>query len=384
MSIHRGSKVKVKFQDLSLINEPMIPVWEPKFREIVRNSQFILGPHLKEFESNFAKYIGTKHCIGVNNGTSALTIALQALKLKYPHIKNVAVQDMTFAATIEAIHNSGLTPVLVDILPSGQMNFDHLNRIRKTVCIDAVIVVHLCGTATFIPAMDIPVIEDSCQSVGSEINGRKTGSVGNIAAFSFYSGKNLGALGDGGAITTSDDELNKYCSMLRNHGCETKYKHDLVGWTARLDNLQAMFLNTKLPNLDAENEQRCQVASWYYESLLTSNVRNYLDFQTKETSKRNNFHLFVVKSPVRDKLSKFLNDNGIETGLHYPEPLHRMKANQGKYLNRTSFNEAGEEVVTQFPESDKWANQCLSLPMHPNMEHSEVLFVCDKIKEFFK
>jgi dTDP-4-amino-4,6-dideoxygalactose transaminase len=263
---------------------------------------------------------------------------------------------------------------LVDILPSGQMNFDHLNQIRKVHCVDAVIVVHLCGSATFIPEMDIPVIEDSCQSVGSEIDGRKTGSVGNISAFSYYPGKNLGALGDGGAITTSDVELDRFCRMLRNHGCETKYKHDLVGYTARLDNLQAMFLNTKLPNLDAENEQRRQVASYYYEQLLTSSVRNHFEFQTKNTSERNNFHLFVVKTPRRDGLAKFLNDNGIETGLHYPEPLHKMKANENKYLN----------VEDNFPESERWAKECLSLPMHPNMKFEEVSFVCQKIKEFFK
>jgi len=380
--------VKVKFNDLSLINEPYLPVWEPKIREIVRNSQFILGPDVKSFEANFAKYIGVNHCIGVNNGTSALTIALKVLMIKkiqqkeylwtlswsHPGLKFIGVPAMTFAATIEAVHMAQLVPVLLDITPSGGLDFEQLKRVRNRQKIDAVIVVHLCGTAVEIPELDIPVIEDNCQGVGSYFkDGTRTGSKGILSAVSFYSGKNLGALGDGGAICTSDPEFDNLCRMLRNHGSKERYIHEYVGMTARLDNLQAMFLDSKLTNLDQENEQRRQVASWYYEQLLTSHVRNHVEFQTKEPTKKNNFHLFVVKTPLRDELAKFLNYNGIETGFHYPEPLNKMAANKDKFLNSDYI----------FGESDYWAKTCLSLPMHPYMTRDEVTYVCDKIKEFF-
>lgn len=366
--------MKVKFNDLSLINEQYIPEWESKFRDIIKNSQFILGPDVKKFEDKFAQYIGVNHCIGVNNGTSALTIALRVLKIKNPNLKYVAVPCMTFVATIEAVLIAGFIPVLIDITSSGEMDFEQLKKLRKIQQVDAVIVVHLCGTAVEIPELDIPVIEDVCQSVGSDFkDGTKTGSKGIMSAMSFYSGKNLGALGDGGAICTSDAELDKLCRMLRNHGSQEKYIHEYTGMTARLDNLQAMFLNSKLLNIDKENEQRRQVASWYYEQLLTSKIRNYLEFQTKEPTKKNNFHLFVVKSPLRNDLAKYLNDAGVETVLHYPVPLHDMNANKDKCL---MLNEGA-------PNAEKWANQCLSLPMHPNMKFEEVSYVCEKIKAFF-
>lgn len=367
--------MKISFNDLASINEPYLPVWEPKIREIVRNSQFVMGPHLKEFENNFAKYIGVNHCIGVNNGTSALTIALKVLKIKNPDLKFIGVPAMTFAATIEAVHMAQLVPVLLDITPSGGLDFEQLKRVQNRQKIDAVIVVHLCGTAVEIPDLGVPVIEDACQSVGSCFSdGAKTGSKGIFSCFSFYPSKNLGALGDGGAICTSDPELNNLCRLLRNHGSKEKYVHELVGMTARLDNLQAMFLDTKLPNLDQENEQRRHVANWYYEQLLTSNVRNYLEFQTKEPTKKNNYHLFVVKTTWRDELTKHLSDNEIETVKHYPEPLNKMEANKDKFLNSDYI----------FGESDYWAKTCLSLPMHPHMTFEDVTFVCTHIKEFFK
>ena len=367
--------MNVKFQNLALVNEPHLPLWKEELERIVKNNQFILGPDVKYFENSFSQYIGAKYAIGVNNGTSALTIALRALKLKHPNIKFVACPAMTFAASIEAIYNSALIPVLVDITSSGGMDFDQLKKIRELQQIDAVIVVHLCGTAVEIPDLDIPVIEDACQSIGSEFkDGKMTGSRGIISAFSFYSGKNLGALGDGGAICTSDDDLNKYCKMLRNHGCETKYVHEYIGYTARLDNLQAMFLNTKLPFIDGENDCRRDAASLYYEQLLSSKVINFFEFQTKEPTKKNNFHLFVIKTPRRDELAKFLNDSGIETGLHYPISLNNSEANKGNFfcLKNGIIN------------AEKWANQCLSLPIHPFISREEIIYVCDKIKEFFK
>ena len=168
---------KVKFQDLSLINEPYLLVWKDNLERVVKNSQFILGPDVKEFEGNFSKYIGVKHCVGVNNGTSALTLALRALKIKNPNIEHVALPCMTFAATIEAVLIAGLFPVLVDITPEGGMDFEQLKKVRALQKIDAVVVVHLCGTAAEIPDLDIPVVEDACQSVGSEFkDGTKTGS----------------------------------------------------------------------------------------------------------------------------------------------------------------------------------------------------------------
>ena len=365
----------VRFQDLSLINFPYLETWKNGLERIVKNNQFILGPDVKEFEKNFAKYIGVNHCVGVNNGTSALTIALRALKIKNDNVKFIAVPAMTFVASIEAVLIAGLVPVLVDITPEGGMDFEQLKKIQILQQIDAVIVVHLCGTATEIPELNIPVIEDNCQGIGSEFkDGTKTGSKGILSCCSLYPGKNLGALGDGGAICTSDDELAELCRMLRNHGSKEKYVHEYTGMTARLDNLQAMFVNTKLPNIDKENELRRLAASWYYERLLTSDVRNHLEFQTKEPTKKNNYHLFVVKTPLRDELSKFLNDNGIETVLHYPASLNNMEANKGKcfYLSNG--------IV----EAERWANQCLSLPIHPYITKDEVFFVCDKIKEFFR
>ena len=314
-----------------------------------------------------------KHAIGVSDGSSALQISMKSIGIGSGD--EVITVANTFNATVAAITNAGARPVLVDI-DSKTYNID-CNQIESKINerTKAIIPVHLYGQPADMDALlgiaqkyNIKLIEDSCQGHGALWNGQRTGSFGDAAAFSFYPGKNLGALGDGGMITTNDDGLAEKIRMLGNYGQKVKYQHDLLGDNSRLDTIQAAGLAVKLPKLDDWNLNRKILA------LIYNDEFKGLPIVTPETDLRAKhvFHLYVIRTENRDELSEFLNKNGVQTGIHYPVPIHMQKC----------FSDWGYKKG-DFPVTEKYADRILSLPMDPLMPNSDIDIVVSKVKEFF-
>lgn len=354
----------------------------PEFEQVFAKTAFIMGPTLSGFEEAFARYCGVKHAIGVGNGTDALTLALKSLGIGSGDKVITAVN--TFIATAEAIVNAGATPVLVDINPDTYtMDPEKIERLLSGNTqllneVKAIIPVHLYGQpADMDPILEIAkkyglyVIEDAAQAHGAEYKGRKAGSMGHIGCFSFYPSKNLGAYGDGGAVVTSDDALALAVRKLRDHGSIEKYRHDLVGYNSRLDALQAAVLSVKLQYLDEWNQLRGQHARLYNELLsfpgmITPHV---LEGVTHV------YHLYVirVREGSRDELKLYLKERGIQTGIHYPDPIHLTPA----------FAELGYKRG-DFPVAEGYADQILSIPMYPELIREQIEYVAESIAEYIK
>ncbi|MFA5175698.1 MAG: DegT/DnrJ/EryC1/StrS family aminotransferase [Candidatus Nanoarchaeia archaeon] len=344
-----------------------------KILTVIENKDFILGKGVEEFEKNFADYCGVKYCIGVGNGLSALELALKVNNIK-PGDDVITVAN-TFNATVGAIIGVGANAILIDIDESNY-NLD-INQIQEntTKRTKAIIPVHLYGQPVDIrrleqEILDILILEDSCQAHGAEFYSRKTGNLGNIAAFSFYPGKNLGCYGDGGAITTDDKEVAERIKKIRNYGQEKKYVHNDIPTNSRLDTIQAVVLDTKLKVLDRWNELRRKHAEEYNERLK--------DLEPVITPKENEnvshvYHLYVIRTQNRDELEKYLTENGISVGKHYPVPIHLQPC----------FKDLGYKKG-DFPVTEKVSNEILSLPMFPTLKTDEIDYTCDKIKEFYK
>ena len=364
----------IKFLDLKKTNAPYETVFQEKLKLVLANGWYILGNEVATFETNFANYCGTKYCIGVGNGFDALVLIFKSyIQLgKLQKGDEVIVPANTYIASILAILQADLVPVLVEPkLETYNINPELILE-KITSKTKAILVVHLYGQLAEMEKINetaiqnnLIVVEDAAQAHGVNSDFGKAGNLSNAAAFSFYPGKNLGALGDGGAVTTNDDDLAKTIQSLRNYGSEKKYYNDFVGVNSRLDELQAAFLNVKLPNLDAENNARKAIAKRYLTEIKNDKI--LLPFW--DLSGSHVFHLFVIRTEKRNELQQYLSANGVQTMIHYPIPPHRQKA--FKNWNNLSF-----------PITEKIHNEVLSLPMSPVLTEDEVSLLIEKMNQW--
>jgi len=342
---------------------------------VLDSGWFILGAEVEAFEREFAAYCGVAHAIGVGNGTDALMLALRALDVG-PGDEVITV-PMTAAFGAFAITMNGATPVFVDIEP-GTANLDpRLLEGAITPRTKAIMPVHLYGQAADLGAImaiaarhGIPVVEDAAQAHGAMHDGKRVGSIGRIAGFSFYPSKNLGAAGDGGAVTTDDPALATRVRMLRNGGQRGKYEHIMQGVNSRLDELQAAVLRVKLAHLDAWNAARRQHAHRYDELLAGSSVE-LPEERPGATPEGHVWHLFAVRHPRRDALAAYLKERGIGTAVHYPTALHLQPAFASLGLGAGAF-----------PVAERQAREELSLPLYPEMTAAEVTDVAEAVRAF--
>lgn len=375
----------IPFLDLKKINEPYETAFQEKLEAVLSNGWYILGNEVKEFETNFAKYCGTKYCVGVGNGFDALVLIFKGyIQLgKLQKGDEVIVPANTYIASILAILQADLIPVLVEPkLETYNIN-PNLIAYKITSKTKVILVVHLYGQLAEMDAIheiafanDLLVVEDAAQAHGAnspltpeggikKLKKASSSEAGGAAAYSFYPGKNLGALGDGGAVTTNDLELAKVIQSLRNYGSETKYYNDNMGVNSRLDELQAAFLNVKLPKLDAENEKRRIIAKRYLLEIINDKI--ILPFWN--LPKNHVFHLFVIRTQNRLNLQEYLHQNSIQTVIHYPIPPHNQKA-------LSAWNHLS------FPISQKIHDEVLSLPISPVLTMDEVSHIIAILNQY--
>jgi dTDP-4-amino-4,6-dideoxygalactose transaminase len=340
---------------------------------VLDRGHYILGEETRAFEREFSEYVGVGHGIGVGSGTEALHLALRACDVG-PGDQVITVSH-TAVATVSAIDMAGATPVLVDIDPDTYtLDPKKLERAISPRA-RAVIPVHLYGApANLDPILAIArehrlkVVEDCAQAHGATYRGRRVGAWGDMAAFSFYPTKNLGAIGDGGLIVTGDDALAERTRLLREYGWVRRYVSAIGGWNSRLDELQAAILRVKLRYLDADNERRRALAAIYDEELPEA-VRR----PPTLTDGRHAYHLYVIRHPQRDQLAAHLSAKGIGTGIHYPVPIHLQPAYRGR------LGDAGS-----LPETERAAREILSLPMYPELTQDQVRQVAQAVRSFLK
>ncbi|MFN8307716.1 MAG: DegT/DnrJ/EryC1/StrS family aminotransferase [Ferruginibacter sp.] len=363
----------IEFLNLKKINERFKDEFSSAFEEVLDSGWYILGRQVKAFEEEFAHYCRTKYCVGVANGLDALILILEAYKEMGVMEKGdeVIVPSNTYIASILAISKAGLNPVLVEPDERTYLLDPALIEEKITPKTKAILPVHLYGQLCNMEAINavakkhrLKVIEDSAQSHGAMQHGRRSGNLGDASGFSFYPGKNLGALGDGGAITTNDPELAEVLRALRNYGSHVKYQNIYQGINSRLDELQAAFLSVKLKTLDADNEKRRTVASYYMRAITNPHI--ILPGGTGHGSDGQNhvWHLFVVRTPDRNKFQEYLTGQDIQTLIHYPIPPHRQPA-------------YAELAQLKYPIAEKIHEQVVSLPISPVMTTEE----CKKVAE---
>jgi len=392
------NNAKVPFVDLVTIHHELESELLAVCKKVFETAGFIGGPEVEGFEKEFAEYCDVKYCVGVNSGTDALRFALTAAGVRPGDV--VVTVPHSFIATTEAISQAGADIEFVDIDPSTYtMDPQKLRAFLETACaldvttgryihkklgkpVTAVVPVHLYGQmADMDPIMDLAeqyrlvVIEDACQAHGAEYFSKKenrwlkAGSVGRAAAFSFYPGKNLGACGEGGAITTNDEALARQSAMLRDHGQSKKYYHDIEGYNGRLDSLQAGILRIKLRHLSRWNEQR-RAAAKIYDELLNP-LEDSVVRPVESSLAKSVYHLYVVRTKLRDDLQKFLTDAGVGTGIHYPIPIHLQVAYASRGWKRGDF-----------PNTEAAANEILSLPMFAGLTPEQQKQVADNVSQF--
>ncbi len=363
--------MKVPFVDLASLHCGIEQEMAEVFHRVVHSSAFVLGPEVERFESEFARFCGVQHAVAVSNGTVALQLVLAALGVKAGD--EVITVAHTFIATGEAITAVGATPVFIDISPMSFNMDPALLESAITPRTRAIIPVHLYGQCADMKQIleiadryNLPVIEDACQAHGAEYDGRRAGSQGIAGCFSFYPGKNLGACGEGGAVTTNDPELAARVRMWRDHGSIRKYEHDFPGLNARMDGIQGGILSVKLKYLDRWNDQRRHAAALYDQELASSDVVIPLELGYG----RHVYHLYVIQSDDRDQLRSRLLEAGVETGLHYPIPLHLQKA-----YRWLGYREG------DLPVTEKVKSRILSLPIYPGISDEAVKQVACEILE---
>ncbi|MDE0599045.1 DegT/DnrJ/EryC1/StrS family aminotransferase [Dokdonia genika] len=349
--------------------------------EVIANTAFINGPEVKKFQTELEEYLGVKHVIPCANGTDALQIAMMGLGLEQGD--EVITADFTFAATVEVIALLKLTPVLVDV-DSVDFNID-IEAIRRAITpkTKAIVPVHLFGRAANMDAImdlakehDLFVIEDNAQGIGSYYTGRdgkktKTGGIGHVGTTSFFPSKNLGCYGDGGAIFTNDDDLAHTIRGVVNHGMYVRYHHDVVGVNSRLDSIQAAVLRAKLPHLDSYNKARRDAARKYTEAFMSN--KKIITPIVCDSCDCHVFHQYTLRvvDTDRDALVAHLNENGIPCGVYYPIPLHSQKAYKDE-----RYNEA------DFPVTNAIVKDCISLPMHTELEDDQIAFITKTVIDF--
>lgn len=365
---------KIPFLDLRPMHQEINAEMQAAYQKVYDSNWFVLGEHLDEFERNFADFNQVKYSIGVSNGLDALFLSLKALNIKQGD--SVVVPSNTFIATALAVSHTGATPVFSE----PDINTYNITgeSIRKAIRKDtkAVIPVHLYGQACKMDEImrvaaknNLFVVEDNAQAHGASFSSKPTGSFGQISATSFYPGKNLGALGDGGAVVTNNEALAQKVRILRNYGFSQKYHSQLIGYNMRLDELQAGFLNVKLRYIEKWTKQRQEIASWYNEllvdigDLITPLVEKYSTHV---------YHLYVIRTSYRDQLMEHLQKFGIGTLIHYPIPPYLQPAYS-----------ALEYKKGDLPIAEELSETCLSLPLWPGLTRDEVKYVCEIIKIFF-
>ena len=362
--------MSIPFVDLKATGAELREELADAFYSVVERAAYTLGPEVEQFESAFSAFCGCAHAVGVSSGTDALKLAYLAVGVRPGD--EVVMPVNTFIATAEAASHVGAKPVFVDCL-GETANLDPTKL--GEACTErtrAIVPVHLYGQPAdmdpileFASGRGIAVIEDACQAHGATYRGRPAGSMGAAAAFSFYPGKNLGALGDGGATTTNDLALAEKVALFRNHGQSDKYTHAVVGYCDRLHNLQAAFLMAKLPHLQAWNSARQRVAAEY--DRLLADLSGVTRIETRRDVEHV-YHLYVVLLDERDRVRERLAEAGIETGVHYPVPLHLTPA----------YRSLGY-VAGDFPVAEKLAAGMLSLPMHPYLSSEQIEQVVEQL-----
>lgn len=360
----------IPFVDLKAQYQSIKEEVDAAIQRVLDNTSFILGREVEAFEAAFAEYVGARFCVGVSNGTAAVQLAVTACGIGAGD--EVLVPANTFFASAEGVSTAGATPVFVDADPvsyaidTGRIEAAITSRTR------AIMPVHLYGQAADLdPIFEIAarhnlvVIEDAAQAHGSEYKGRRVGALGKAGCFSFYPGKNLGAYGEGGAVVTNDEAVARHLRLLRDHGSERKYHHEIIGYNFRLEGIQGAVLGVKLKHLDKWNGLRREHAARYDELLKKSG----LVLPREMEYARHVYHLYVVQTDERDALQTSLNEAGVQTGIHYPIPIHLQPA------YASLGHKAGD-----FPEAERQATRVLSLPMFPELTDEQVRHVAGAIQ----
>ncbi len=359
--------------DLTKENLPLMDEILEITKQVVSCGRYILSERLVEFEKRFAEYCGVKYCVGVASGTEAIYLALLALEVGQGD--EVIIPAFTAIPTLSAVLMTGAKPKFVDIEPATyNINPDHIAS-AITPATKAIMPVHLFGLMADMNRINeiarryrIPVIEDAAQSHGSLYHGKKSGQFSAMGCYSFYPTKNLGAIGDAGALVTDDDSLYHKLKLLRNYGQESLYKTVIHGVNSRLDELQAAFLTLKLKHLDAWNQKRRVLADLYKHKLPPE----FITIPAEPEGYRTNYHVYVVRAKNRDDLQAYLDQQGIQTNIYYPIPLHLQKSNA-----------AFGHKPGDFPEAERACHEVLALPMYPELPEETVSYISQKIIEFY-
>jgi dTDP-3-amino-3,4,6-trideoxy-alpha-D-glucose transaminase len=364
--------VPVPFLDLGAAYVELGGEIDAAVERVLASGRYVFGPEVEAFEQEFAAFVGTRHCVAVGSGLDALALVVEARDVSAGD--EVVVPAHTFVATWLAATRVGARPVPVDVDPSSyNLDPDRLEA-AITPSTRMVIPVHLYGRPAAMDAIaavaarrDLFILEDAAQAHGARFRGMRAGALGTAAAWSFYPGKNLGAFGDGGAVTTDDDRLAERVRLLRNYGAPEKYRHELAGTNSRLDELQAAVLRVKLRHLEAWNERRRSVAARYLEGLAGTG----LVLPESPPDAGHVWHLFVVRTPRRDELRQMLADAGVETGVHYPCAPHRQPVFAELAIDPRSL-----------PVADGLQHEVLSLPMGPHLPDDQIDYVVDRVRAF--
>ena len=369
----------IPFLNLKKINKQYEKEIKEAVNRVIDSGWYILGEEVKSFEEEFANYCGTKHCIGVGNGLDALKLIIRGYKElgTFKEGDEIIVPANTYIATILAVSEENLKPVLVEPeLNTYNINPDLIEE-KITEKTKAVMVVHLYGQTCEMEKIwniakkyNLKIIEDSAQAHGARYKDKKAGNLGDASGFSFYPGKNLGALGDGGAVTTNDKNLAEVIKAVRNYGSHKKYENLYKGINSRLDEIQAAVLRVKLKHLEDETSMRRKIADWYIKNINNNLIKLPLDKSIDVINYKNHvWHLFVIRTENRDKLQKYLQENGIQTLIHYPVPPHKQKAY--KELNYLSL-----------PITEKIHREVLSLPISPVQTLEDTKYIVEVINRY--
>jgi len=364
----------VPFVDLQAQYRSIKPEVDEAIQRVLDTSAFVLGREVEEFERAFAEYVGAEFCVGVSSGTAALQLAVTACGVGPGD--EVIVPANTFFATAEAVSTAGATPVFVDCDPDSSNIAAERVEAAVTPRTRAVIPVHLYGRPADLGAVfevaarhGLTVIEDAAQAHGARYRGSRVGALGRAGCFSFYPGKNLGAYGEGGAVVTNDPEVARRVRLLRDHGSERKYRHELIGYNFRLEGIQGAVLGVKLKYLDAWNRARRRHAARYRELLAPLERAGVLHLPREAADAEHVYHLFVVQSDARDELQRHLAEAGVQTGIHYPVPVHLQPA-YAAHGHREG----------DFPEAERQARRVLSLPMFAELSDEQLARVAEAIE----
>ncbi|MFC1467969.1 DegT/DnrJ/EryC1/StrS family aminotransferase [Verrucomicrobiota bacterium] len=364
----------IPFLDYRAINEPYLEDIEQAVKRVLRSGWYVLGKEVSSFEKAYARYCGTSHCVGISSGLDALILILEAWKQlgKIKEGAEVIVPANTYIASILAISKTGLVPILVEP-DNTSYNLDP-SKIEEAITDQtrAIMAVHLYGQCADMDAINaiavkhkLLVMEDAAQSHGATYKNKRSGNLSDAAAHSFYPGKNLGAVGEGGAVTTNDPELAHTLELLRNYGSEKKYHNQLKGVNNRLDELQAAILKVKLEHLDADNRKRAQIAQLYLEEMNHPDIA----LPTESEFGQSSWHLFVIRVKQRDAFLKYMKESGIGTSVHYPIPPHQQPAySELKHL--------------ELPITERIHREVVSLPLHPALSVEDAQAVIEAVNRY--